>query len=108
MAIFDKGCQNSNELQFLIVGGMYPGTSKIIAGEEVILAEVITFDVTKKMGMAVLVNDVTEDAIKQMEIIYVTCPAADGKNKRYVLECDGTFKRVGNHTISFKGKAVEL
>ena len=31
MAIFDKGCQNSNELQFLIVGGMYPVTSKIIA-----------------------------------------------------------------------------
>ena len=108
MAIFYKGASNNNELQFLIVGGMYPGTSKIIAGEEVILAEVITFDVNKKAGMAVLVDDVTEDAIKQIEIIYITCPGAEGKNKRYILECEAPFKRVGNHTISFKGKIVEL
>ena len=108
MAIFDKGATNNNELQFLIVGGMYAGTSKIIAGEEVILAELVTFDTTKKMGMAVLVDDVTEDAMKQMEIIYVSCPNIDGKNKRYILECEAPFKRVGNHTISFRGRIVEL
>lgn len=108
MAIFDKGASNNNELQFLIVGGIYPGTSKIIAGEEVILAELITFDAVKRTGMAVLVDDVTEDAIKQMEIIYITCPTLEGKNKRYILECEAPFKRVGNHTISFKGKIVEL
>lgn len=108
MAIFDKGAQNNNELQFLIVGGMYPGSSKIIAGEEVILAELVTFDANKRMGMAVLVDDVTEDTIKQIEIIYVTCPIVDGKNKRYILECEAPFKRVGNHTISFRGKIVEL
>ena len=108
MAIFDKGASNNNELQFLIVGGIYPGTSKIIAGEEVILAELITFDAVKRTGMAVLVDDVTEDSIKQIEIKYITCPTLEGKNKRYILECEAPFKRVGNHTISFKGKIVEL
>lgn len=107
MAIFDK-TSNNNELQFLIVGGIYPGASKIIAGEEIVFAEVVAFDVNKRMGMAVLENDITEDEIKQMEIIYITCPSIEGKNKRYILECEAPFKRVGNHTISFKGKIVEL
>ena len=107
MAIFDKGNTDVQEVQFLIVGGIYSGNAKILIGEDVKQIELITFDAAKGTAMAVLTDDMVEEELQQMEIIYINC-IQDNKAKRYILEPEGTVKRVGNHTISFKGKLVAL
>lgn len=108
MALFEKNNNNgSQEMQFFIIGGIYNGNAKIISGENVRQAELVTFDAIKKTAMAVLTNDMVEEELQQMEIVYINC-LQDGKTKKYILEPEGVIKRVGNHTISFKGKLVEL
>lgn len=108
MALFEKNNNNGvQEVQFFIVGGIYNGSAKIISGEEVKQVELITFDAVKKTAMAVLTNDMVEEELQQIEIVYINC-MQDGKSKKYIIEPEGAVKRVGNHTVSFKGKLVEV